>query len=145
MMGHETHYVCADDTHGTPVMLRAEQEGLTPESLIQRVHSEHSQDFKAFHVDFDNYYTTNSPENEQLCNEIYHALKQSGLIEEKEIEQFYDPTKEMFLPDRFIKGTCLIVPWGLSEKKGAEPPHAKVRDPYLTKYVNVALKHSTYM
>lgn len=106
MMGHETHYVCADDTHGTPVMLRAEQEGLTPESLIQRVHSEHSQDFKAFHVDFDNYYTTNSPENQRLCNEIYHALKQSDLIEEKEIEQFYDPTKEMFLPDRFIKGTC---------------------------------------
>lgn len=106
MMGHETHYVCADDTHGTPVMLRAEQEGLTPELLIQRVHSEHSQDFKAFHVDFDNYYTTNSPENQRLCNEIYRALKQSDLIEEKEIEQFYDPTKEMFLPDRFIKGTC---------------------------------------
>ena len=106
MLGHEVHYVCADDTHGTPVMLKAEQENLSPEQLIERVHKEHSQDFYDFGIQFDNYYSTNSPENRQLCEEIFNSLSDAGLIDEKEVEQFYDPLKQMFLPDRYVKGTC---------------------------------------
>jgi methionyl-tRNA synthetase len=106
MQGHEVHYVCADDTHGTPIMLRAEKEGITPEALIERVWHEHKRDFDGFHVDFDNYYTTNSPENQGFCEDIYRALDAKGLIVRREVEQFYDPVKDMFLPDRFIKGVC---------------------------------------
>ncbi len=106
MRGHECHYVCADDTHGTPIMLRAELEGITPEQLIDRVHAEHSADFAAFHVDFDNYYSTNSTENRDLARQVYIRLRDAGLIESRVIEQFYDPQKNMFLPDRFIKGEC---------------------------------------
>jgi methionyl-tRNA synthetase len=106
MRGHECYYVCADDTHGTPVMLRAQQEGITPKQLIERMHAEHAADFSAFHVDFDNYYSTNSPENRQLAQDIYRRLRDAGLIETRVIEQFYDPQREMFLPDRFIKGEC---------------------------------------
>ena len=102
----EVHYVGADDTHGTPVMLRAESEGLTPEQLIDRVWKEHDRDFKNFSVGFDNYYSTHSPENRALCEEIYGKLEQSGLITKRPVEQFYDPVKAMFLPDRFIKGEC---------------------------------------
>jgi methionyl-tRNA synthetase len=102
----EVHYVGADDTHGTPVMLRAESEGLTPEQLIDRVWKEHDRDFKNFSVGFDNYYSTHSPENRALCEEIYGQLEQSGLITKRPVEQFYDPVKAMFLPDRFIKGKC---------------------------------------
>ena len=106
MFGHEVHYVCADDTHGTPVMLRAEQENISPEQLIERVHQEHSSDFNDFGISFDNYYTTNSPENQELCENIFNSLSEAGLIAEKEVEQFYDPIKKMFLPDRYVKGTC---------------------------------------
>ncbi|MDZ4098925.1 MAG: methionine--tRNA ligase, partial [Methylophilaceae bacterium] len=106
MQGHTVHYVCADDTHGTPIMLRAEKEGITPEQLIARVHAEHSQDFAGFLVEFDNYYSTNSEENRELASSIYKALKANGKIATKTIEQFYDPVKNMFLPDRFIKGEC---------------------------------------
>ena len=106
MQGHSVHYVCADDTHGTPIMLRAEKEGITPEQLIERVHKEHSDDFAGFLVDFDNYYSTNSEENRELSCEIYKVLKSSGKIAVRTIEQFYDPVKKMFLPDRFIKGEC---------------------------------------
>ena len=106
MFGHEVHYVCADDTHGTPVMLRAEQENISPEQLIERVHQEHSLDFNDFGIRFDNYYTTNSPENQELCEKIFNSLTEAGLIAEKEVEQFYDPIKKMFLPDRYVKGTC---------------------------------------
>ncbi|MBA3997471.1 MAG: methionine--tRNA ligase [Candidatus Accumulibacter sp.] len=106
MRGNECWYVCADDTHGTPIMLRAEKEGITPEALIARVHEEHSRDFAGFHVAFDNYYTTHSDETRQCANEIYARLQQAGLIETRTIEQYYDPLKEMFLPDRFIKGEC---------------------------------------
>ena len=107
MQGHACHYVCADDTHGTPIMLRAEKEGITPEALIERVHGEHLADFTGFHVDFDNYYSTNSAENRELAQDIYLKLRDKAqLIETRTIEQFYDPQKEMFLPDRFIKGTC---------------------------------------
>lgn len=106
MQGHQVHYVCADDTHGTPIMLRAEKEGITPEALIEKVHAEHSQDFADFLVEFDNYYSTNSEENRQLASQIYLALRDNGKIVSKTIEQFYDPAKQMFLPDRFIKGEC---------------------------------------
>lgn len=106
MQGHTVHYVCADDTHGTPIMLRAEKEGITPEALIDKVHGEHSRDFADFLVEFDNYYSTNSEENRQLSGNIYRALKANGKIANKTIEQYFDPVKSMFLPDRFIKGEC---------------------------------------
>ncbi|MDI1362318.1 methionine--tRNA ligase [Methylotenera sp.] len=106
MQGHTVHYVCADDTHGTPIMLRAEKEGITPEALIEGVHKEHTADFSEFLVEFDNYYSTNAPENKELAQSIYKKLKANGKISTKTIEQFYDPVKNMFLPDRFIKGEC---------------------------------------
>ena len=106
MLGNEVHYVCADDTHGTPVMLRAEQEGITPEALIARMHEEHARDFAGFHIVFDNYYSTHSRENRELAYEFYRRLRKAGLIEQRPIEQYYDPVKNMFLPDRFIKGEC---------------------------------------
>jgi methionyl-tRNA synthetase len=106
MQGHTVHYVCADDTHGTPIMLRAEKEGITPEALIEAVHKEHSADFKEFLVEFDNYYSTNSEENKVLSQTIYKKLDANNKIAKKTIEQFYDPVKNMFLPDRFIKGEC---------------------------------------
>jgi methionyl-tRNA synthetase len=106
MRGHEVHYVGADDTHGTPIMLRAEKEGLTPKELIANVWKEHKRDFDNFLISFDNYYTTDSPENEKLSQSIYLKLRDAGLIEKRAIEQAYDPVKEMFLPDRFIKGEC---------------------------------------
>ena len=106
MRGHECHYVCADDTHGTPVMLRAEQEGIPPEELIARMQREHLRDFTAFGVAFDQYHSTNSEENRLLSQEIYRRLKAGGLIEIRSIEQLYDPAREMFLPDRYIKGEC---------------------------------------
>jgi len=106
MQGHTCHYVCADDTHGTPIMLRAEKEGITPQALIARVWQEHKADFDAFNVEFDNYGSTNSDETRQFAYAIYKKLKESGLIVSRSIEQFYDPVKQMFLPDRFIKGEC---------------------------------------
>ncbi|MBA4143143.1 MAG: methionine--tRNA ligase [Nitrosospira sp.] len=106
MRGHEVHYVCADDTHGTPVMLRAEQEGVTPKQLINRVWHEHKADFDGFHIGFDNYYTTDSPENQEFCEDIYRQLDARSLIAKRSVEQFYDPVKQMFLPDRYIKGQC---------------------------------------
>ena len=102
----ECWYVCADDTHGTPIMLRAEKDGLTPEALINRVHGEHSRDFAGFHVAFDNFHTTHSKETQDCANDIYGRLRNAGLIEKRTIEQYYDPVKQMFLPDRFIKGEC---------------------------------------
>ncbi len=106
MQGNACIYVCADDTHGTPIMLRAEKEGITPEQLIDRVWHEHKRDFDGFHVGFDNYYTTNSDETKKYADTIYTRLRDAGLIEVRAIEQFYDPVKAMFLPDRFIKGEC---------------------------------------
>ena len=103
----QCHYVCADDTHGTPIMLRAEKEGITPQQLIDKTHGEHLRDFTGFHVGFDNYYSTNSEENKTLAQDIYRKLRdEAKLIETKIIDQFYDPEKQMFLPDRFIKGEC---------------------------------------
>ncbi|MCC6534810.1 MAG: methionine--tRNA ligase [Burkholderiales bacterium] len=118
MQGHEVLYVCADDTHGTPIMLRAQAEGITPEALIERVYGEHTRDFfggesaaaggklGGFMVSFDNYHTTNSPENRAFCEDIYRRLKERGLIDIRSVEQFFDPVKAMFLPDRYIKGEC---------------------------------------
>ena len=106
MAGNECWYVCADDTHGTPIMLRAEKEGITPEQLIERVHGEHFRDFSGFLVGFDNYYSTHSSETRDCANTIYARLRDAGLIEVRTIEQYYDPVKQMFLPDRFIKGEC---------------------------------------
>ena len=106
MRGNQCHYVCADDTHGTPIMLRAEKEGITPEQLIAKVWQEHYDDFAAFHVAFDNYGSTNSAETKDFAQGIYRTLKANGLIEVRSIEQYYDPVKSMFLPDRFIKGEC---------------------------------------
>jgi len=106
MLGNEVTYVCADDTHGTPIMLRAQAEGITPETLIERVYKEHTRDFAGFHVGFDNYYTTNSPENRAYCEHIYGELQARDLIAVRSVEQFYDPVKAMFLPDRYIKGEC---------------------------------------
>ncbi len=106
MHGHEVYYVGADDTHGTPIMLRAEKEGITPKQLIERVWKEHKRDFDSFGISFDNYYSTDAEENRALCDTIYGALQQAGLIDARDIEQAYDLVKEMFLPDRFIKGEC---------------------------------------
>lgn len=106
MRGNKCIYVCADDTHGTPIMLRAQKEGITPEQLIERVHAEHVADFGAFHIKFDQYHSTHSEENRLWSEEIYRRLNKAGLIEKRTIEQLYDPQKNMFLPDRFIKGQC---------------------------------------
>ncbi|MEM7194159.1 MAG: methionine--tRNA ligase [Pseudomonadota bacterium] len=106
MQGHSCSYVCADDAHGTPIMLKAESEGITPQQLIDRVSIEHQRDFANFEVEFDNYYTTHSEENRHYSELIYNRLKSDGHIVKRNIEQFYDPEKGMFLPDRFVKGTC---------------------------------------
>ncbi len=106
LRGHECYYVCADDAHGTPIMLRAETEKITPEELINRVNTEHQQDFADFAIGFDNYYSTHSSENQYFANLIYKNLASAGHIERRTIKQFYDPAKEMFLPDRFIRGEC---------------------------------------
>ncbi len=106
MQGHEVYFIGADDTHGTPIMLRAEQENITPQELIHRVGIEHKRDFDDFLVSFDHYGSTDTEENKLLSESIYIKLRDAGLIEKKSIEQAYDPVKEMFLPDRFIKGEC---------------------------------------
>ena len=106
MQGHAVHFVCADDTHGAAIMLRAEAEGVSPEQLIGSVSELHQRDYQRFHVSFDNWYTTHSTESVELSHGIYRSLKAAGLIYAKPIEQFFDPVKNMFLPDRYIKGEC---------------------------------------
>ena len=106
LRGNECHYVCADDAHGTPIMLRAEQEGVTPEQLIARIGAAHQRDFADFGVAFDNYYSTHSPENRAIAETIYSRLRDGGYISKRAIRQAFDPVKQMFLPDRFIRGTC---------------------------------------
>ena len=106
LRGHECHYCCADDTHGTPVMLAAQKQGIAPEDMIAKVREEHLADFTGFHIGYDNYYSTHSPENKQFSEQIYCALKANGKIESRVIEQLFDPEKQMFLPDRFVKGEC---------------------------------------
>ncbi|MDX1351597.1 MAG: methionine--tRNA ligase [Thiomicrorhabdus sp.] len=106
MRGNECTYVCADDAHGTPIMLRAQAEGITPEELIAKSSEEHQADFAGFNIAFDHYHSTNSPENREFAEYIYNQLNAKGYISRKTITQSYDPEKEMFLPDRFVKGTC---------------------------------------
>jgi methionyl-tRNA synthetase len=106
MQGHEVHFVCADDTHGAPIMLNAEKQGITPEQLVETVAAEHKAQWPKFHISFDFWHSTHSPENVELSQGIYKKLKAAKLITTKEIEQFYDPVKGMFLADRFIKGEC---------------------------------------
>jgi methionyl-tRNA synthetase len=106
MNGHECYYVCADDAPGTPIMLKAREQNVEPQQLIDAVHKEHAEDFKNFHIDFDNFYTTHSEENRTLSSQIYTALNDAGHIKKKIIKQAFDPEEKMFLPDRFIKGTC---------------------------------------
>lgn len=106
MRGHTITFVCADDAHGTPIMLKAQQLGITPEQLIESVKVEHQRDFAGFNISFDNYHSTHSEENRQLSELIYQRLKDNGYIKTKIISQLFDPEKSMFLPDRFVKGTC---------------------------------------
>ncbi|GAC1621821.1 MAG: methionine--tRNA ligase [Nevskia sp.] len=106
MCGHEVTYVCADDAHGTPIMLAAEKAGLTPEAFIDGIRQGHEEDFAAFGVKFDHYHSTHSDENRRLSESIYSALKSGGYIATRRIEQAYDPVKDMFLPERYIKGEC---------------------------------------
>lgn len=106
LRGNECYYCCADDTHGTPVMLAAQKQGIAPEDMIAKVREEHLADFTGFFIGYDNYYSTHSPENKQFSQDIYRALKANGKIESRVIEQLFDPEKQMFLPDRFVKGEC---------------------------------------
>ncbi|RKZ41721.1 MAG: methionine--tRNA ligase [Gammaproteobacteria bacterium] len=106
MRGHECYYVCADDAHGTPIMLRAQKQGISPEDMIAHFKTEHQSDFADFSIGFDNYYSTHSPETQHFSNLIYQGLKEKGHIERRVVRHFYDPVKEMFLPDRFIRGEC---------------------------------------
>ena len=106
MAGHTVHFVGADDTHGAPIMLKAEAEGITPQQLVARIAAERPQYLQGFHIEFDHWHSTDSPENVELSQGIYLKLREAGLIETREIEQFFDPVKGMFLPDRYIKGEC---------------------------------------
>lgn len=106
MRGHSCYYVCADDAHGTPIMLRAKSEGIEPQQLIERISVEHQRDFAGFNISFDNYYSTHSSENQYFAEYIYKKAKAKGHITQRTIRQAYDATANMFLPDRFIKGEC---------------------------------------
>ncbi|MEO8806287.1 MAG: methionine--tRNA ligase [Burkholderiaceae bacterium] len=106
MRGVETHFVCADDAHGAPIMIAAEKAGETPQAFVAQIAAGRKQYLDGFHIGFDNWHSTDGPENHELAQDIYRALRKQGLIAERNIEQFYDPVKGMFLPDRYIKGTC---------------------------------------
>ena len=106
MLGNEVHFVCADDAHGAPIMLKAEAEGVTPQELVARIAAGRPQYLQGFHIAFDNWHSTDSPENVALSQDIYTRLKNAGLVYVKPVEQFYDPVKAMFLADRYIKGEC---------------------------------------
>jgi methionyl-tRNA synthetase len=106
LRGNNIHFVCADDAHGTAIMLKAKEMGITPEQLIADVQADHEKDFAGFNISFDNYHSTHSEENKALSSQVYLALRDNGYITKKVVSQLYDPEKEMFLPDRFVKGTC---------------------------------------
>jgi methionyl-tRNA synthetase len=106
MLGHTVHFVCADDAHGAPIMLKAEAEGITPQQLVARIAAERPRYLNGFHIRFDHWHSTDSPENTFFAQDIYRRLRAAGLIEQRSIEQFFDPVKGMFLPDRYIKGEC---------------------------------------
>ncbi|MGN7613174.1 methionine--tRNA ligase [Magnetococcales bacterium HHB-1] len=132
MRGHDCIYICADDTHGTPIMLRAQKEGITPEALVEQMHAEHQTDFKNFHIHFDNYYSTNSEENRLLSEEIYLKNRDSGHIAMDTVKQAYCPKDEMFLPDRYIRGIC--------PKCGAEDQYGDSCEVCSATYTPVELK-----
>ena len=115
MLGNAVHFIGADDVHGAPIMLKAESEGITPQELVARVASSRPRDLAGFHLSFDHWYSTDSPENVRLSQDIYRRLKAAGLVYVKPVEQFFDPVKGMFLPDRYIKGEC---------------PHCHAKDQY---------------
>lgn len=106
LRGHECYYICGSDAHGTPIMLNAEKQGITPEELVNAKTIEHQQDFADFHILFDQFGSTNSPDNQHFVENAYRTMQASGDIETRKIKQAYDPKREMFLPDRFVKGTC---------------------------------------
>ncbi|NNC54778.1 MAG: methionine--tRNA ligase, partial [Pseudomonadales bacterium] len=106
LRGHECHYVCADDTHGTPIMLKAQELGVTPEALIETVHGEHLADLQGFDISHNNYYSTHSEENRKHASRIYLKLRERGYIAERSIVQAFDPEKKLFLADRYVKGNC---------------------------------------
>src|SRR5580692_7113370 len=108
LRGHECYYVGADDTHGTPIMLKAQAEGVTPEALIERVNAEHQRDMAGLLVGFDNYGSTHSPENQGICNRMYLTLREGGHIARRSVRQAYDESAKLFLPDRYVKGTCPV-------------------------------------
>jgi methionyl-tRNA synthetase len=108
LRGHRCLYVCASDAHGTPTMLRAESEGISPDTLVARVTAEHARDFATYRISVDNYLTTHSPENEELTTELYNRLAARGFIARKTIKQAYDEVRQMFLPDRYVRGTCPV-------------------------------------
>jgi methionyl-tRNA synthetase len=108
LLGHEVHFVCADDAHGAPIMLKAESEGRTPQQLVARIAATRPKHLEGFAISFDHWHSTDSPENVELSQDIYRKLKAAGLIDARTIEQFYDPLKQMFLPDRYIKGECPV-------------------------------------
>ena len=108
MQGHEVHFVCADDTHGAAIMLKAESECVTPQALVARIAATRPKHLAGFHLSFDHWHSTDSPENVELSQDIYRRLRAAGLVYSKPVEQFYDPVKAMFLPDRYIKGTCPV-------------------------------------
>lgn len=128
MAGHDAHLLCADDTHGTPIMIRAREEGISPEQLIARAHADHSRDFRDFDIHHAVYSSTNSPENRELCEEFYRRLKAKGHIATRPVEQLYCPHDKMFLPDRFVKGTC---------------PKCKTKDQYGDSCDNCGATYST--
>jgi len=115
MAGHTVHFVCADDAHGAPIMLKAQSEGISPQALVARYASERPRYLQGFHIEFDHWHSTDTPENVELSQGIYRKLQEAGLISRKTVEQFYDPLKGMFLPDRYIKGEC---------------PHCHAKDQY---------------
>jgi methionyl-tRNA synthetase len=106
LRGHECYYVCADDTHGTPIMLKAQSEGITPEALIQRVHVEHTRDLAQMLIGLDNFGSTHSPENHAMCDRMYRTLRDGHYIDRRTVRQAYDATANMFLPDRYVQGIC---------------------------------------
>ena len=110
-IGKECIFICADDTHGTPIEISARKAGVPPEEYIEAIHREHAEDYKAFAIDFDLFYTTHSPENERHAVRIYDALKADGAIDQRDVEQVYCGVDKRFLPDRYIRGTCPVCGW----------------------------------
>src|SRR5271169_343662 len=134
LRGHECIYVCADDTHGTPIMLKAQSEGVSAEALIRSFHAEHTRDLAEMLIGLDNFGSTHSPENRSICERMYRTLREAGYIDRRIISQAYDATAHMFLPDRYVKGTCPICgtadQYGDScENCGATYSPADLKDP----------------